>query len=83
MIVASVLKSLVMPAVALLLGLFVFRLDSEHLFVVTVTAALPTAQNIFTFASRYDRGIAVARDTSLVTTVAAVPVLIVVSLLLG
>lgn len=82
-IVASVLKSLVMPAVALLFGRFVFHLDSEHLFVVTVTAALPTAQNIFTFASRYDRGIAVARDTALITTVAAVPVLITVSLLLG
>jgi malonate transporter len=82
-VVASALKSLVMPAVALLLGRFAFHLDSEHLFVVTVTAALPTAQNIFTFASRYDRGIAVARDTALVTTVAAVPVLIGVSLLLG
>lgn len=82
-IVASVLKSLVMPAVALLFGRFVFHLDSEHLFVVTVTAALPTAQNVFTFASRYDRGIAVARDTALITTVAAVPVLITVSLLLG
>ncbi|MHC2186540.1 AEC family transporter [Rathayibacter agropyri] len=82
-IVASVLKSLVMPAVALLFGRFVFHLDSEHLFVVTVTAALPTAQNIFTFASRYDRGTAVARDTALITTVAAVPVLITVSLLLG
>lgn len=82
-IVASVLKSLVMPTVALLIGRFVFHLDSEHLFVVTVTAALPTAQNIFTFASRYDRGTAVARDTALITTVAAVPVLITVSLLLG
>lgn len=82
-IVGSVLKSLVMPAVALLFGRFVFHLDSEHLFVVTVTAALPTAQNIFTFASRYDRGTAVARDTALITTVAAVPVLITVSLLLG
>jgi predicted permease len=48
-----------------------------------VTAALPTAQNIFNFASRYDRGVAVARDTALVTTIAAVPVLIAVSLLLG
>lgn len=82
-VVASTLKSLVMPATAWLLGRFVFQLDAEHLFAVTVTAALPTAQNIFTFASRYERGLAVARDTALVSTVAAVPVLIVVSLLLG
>jgi len=82
-VVASTLKSLVMPAVAWTLGRFVFQLDAEHLFAVTVTAALPTAQNIFNFASRYDRGVAVARDTALVSTVAAVPVLIAVSLLLG
>jgi len=82
-VVASTLKSLVMPAVAWSLGRFVFQLDAEHLFAVTVTAALPTAQNIFNFASRYDRGVAVARDTALVSTVAAVPVLIAVSLLLG
>lgn len=81
--VASTLKAVVMPAIAYLMGRFVFALDAQHLFAVTVTAALPTAQNIFTFASRYDRGIAVARDTALVTTVAAVPVLVVVSLLLG
>lgn len=72
-----------MPATAYLLGRFAFALDAEHLFAVTVTAALPTAQNIFNFASRYDRGVAVARDTALVTTVTAVPVLIAVSLLLG
>ncbi|WP_236720303.1 AEC family transporter [Rathayibacter sp. VKM Ac-2630] len=82
-VVASTLKSLVMPAVAWTLGRFVFQLDAEHLFAVTVTAALPTAQNIFNFASRYDRGVAVARDTALVSTVTAVPVLIAVSLLLG
>jgi predicted permease len=82
-VVASTLKSLVMPAIAWTLGRFVFQLDAEHLFAVTVTAALPTAQNIFNFASRYDRGVAVARDTALVSTVTAVPVLIAVSLLLG
>ncbi|TDX74504.1 hypothetical protein EDF35_3997 [Rathayibacter sp. PhB151] len=81
--VASLLKTLVMPATAYLLGRFAFALDAEHLFAVTVTAALPTAQNIFNFASRYNRGVAVARDTALVTTVTAVPVLIAVSLLLG
>lgn len=80
---ATVLKSFVMPVVAWLLGRFVFGLDAEHLFAVTVTAALPTAQNIYNFAARYDRGVPVARDTALVTTIAAVPVLIGVALLLG
>ncbi|NQX25762.1 AEC family transporter [Microbacteriaceae bacterium VKM Ac-2854] len=80
---ASMLKSVAMPAVAYVLGRFVFGLDDEHVFAVTVTAALPTAQNIYNFAARYDRGVAVARDTALVTTITAVPVLIAVALLLG
>ncbi|NQX14103.1 AEC family transporter [Microbacteriaceae bacterium VKM Ac-2855] len=82
-LVASTLKSLAMPAIAWLLGRFVFHLEPDELFAVSVTAALPTAQNIYNFAARYDRGVAVARDTALVTTVTAIPVLIAVSLLLG
>lgn len=39
--------------------------------IAAVIAALPTAQNIFIYASRYGRGIAVARDVIFVTTVAS------------
>lgn len=82
-IVASILKSLVMPVCAWALGRFVFALDAEQLLAVTVIAALPTAQNVFTIASRYERGAVLARDTALLTTIAAVPVLVLVALLLG
>ena len=81
--VASLLKTLVMPATAYLLGRFAFALDAEHLFAVTVTAALPTAQNIFNFASRYDRGVVVTRDTVLLTTIGAIPALVIVAALLA
>jgi malonate transporter len=76
---ASVLKAVVMPALAYVLGRFVFHLDEHHLFGVVVLAALPTAQNIYNFAARYERGIVVARDTVLITTIAAVPVLFLVA----
>ena len=49
---------------------------------VTVSA-LPTAQNIFNFASRYDRGVVVARDTVLITTIAAIPALVIIAALLA
>ena len=53
------------------------------LLAVVVCSSLPTAQNIFVHATRYDRATTLARDTILVTTVGAVPVIALVVLLLG
>lgn len=80
---ATVLKLLVMPVVAWLLGAFVFGLDENELHAAVVIAALPTAQNIANYAARYNVATTVARDTILLTTLGAVPVLIAVSLLLA
>jgi len=80
---AALLKSVVMPVVAYLVGRFVFDLDAMHLFGVVVLAALPTAQNVFNFASRYERGVVIARDTVLITTIASVPVLVIAAALLA
>lgn len=82
-IVAVAIKSGIMPLFAFLLGRFVFALDAEQLFAVTVIAALPTAQNIYNFAARYERGVTIARDTVLITTFASVPVLLVIAALLA
>lgn len=82
-IVASLIKAVGMPLVAFLVADFVLGLSGRALFAAVALAALPTAQNVFNFASRYERGVAVARDAGLVTTVAAVPVLLVVSALLA
>jgi predicted permease len=75
-VVATALKALVMPVITYLLGRFAFRLEGEQLFGVLVMAALPAAQNAFLFASRYGRGVAVARDIVLFSSVLAVPVLV-------
>jgi hypothetical protein len=72
-----------MPVLAWFFGHFVFGLADEALFAVVVMASLPTAQNVFNYAQRYDRGEIVARDSVLITTIGSVPVLIVVALLLG
>ena len=82
-ILASVIKLAVMPVLAWLLARFVFGLEGEQLFAVVVLAGLPTAQNIFVYAQRYERGVTLARDTVLITTVGAVPVLVLVAALLA
>jgi predicted permease len=72
-----------MPAIAFLVARFAFGLHGTALFAAVVLAALPTAQNVYNFASRYGRGEVVARDTVLLTTLLAVPALVVVAALLA
>lgn len=67
-----------MPALALLVGT-VLGLHGHDLFVVVTLAALPTAQNVFNYAQRYDAAEVLARDTIAVTTLGALPVLMVVA----
>jgi len=46
-------------------------------------AALPTAQNVLVYATQYGRGQALARDAGMLTTVLAVPALMVIAATLG
>lgn len=69
------LKTVLMPTLALGVGL-TLGLRGEALFAVVVTAALPTAQNIFTYAVRYRREVDLARDTIFVSTFVSVPVIL-------
>jgi malonate transporter and related proteins len=78
---ATVLKLLVMPATAWLLGALVFHLDARDLHIAVVLAALPTAQNIANYAMRFNFATTIARDAVLVTTIGALPVLLLVSAL--
>jgi predicted permease len=82
-ILASALKLVLMPVVAWVIGHFVFQFTGAPLFAVVVLAALPTAQNVFIYAQRYERGEIVARDVVLITTVLCVPVLVVIAALLA
>ncbi|WP_210439087.1 AEC family transporter [Nocardioides xinjiangensis] len=76
------LKMAVMPVVAWLVGVGL-GLDGPVLLGVVITAALPTAQNIFLHATRYRVGEDVARETILITTLASLPTALLVAVLLG
>jgi malonate transporter and related proteins len=80
---AVALKTLGQPLLAYALGRWVAGLDGAALLAVTVTSALPTAQNVFVYAAASGRSTVLARDVVLLTTVLSVPVLVGVALLLG
>lgn len=79
----STLKLAVQPMVAYAVAHLALGLSGHALLAVVVCSSLPTAQNIFVHATRYDRAPTLARDTILVTTVGAVPLITVVVWLLG
>lgn len=81
-VVATVLKMAVMPVVAWVVAVCL-GLGGTVLLGVVITAALPTAQNIFLHATRYRVGEDVARETILITTLASLPVALSVAVLLG
>jgi predicted permease len=82
-LLAVVLKSVFQPLVAWALAAGVFGLRGALLLDVVVTSALPAAQNLFTYASSYRVGEVLAREAILLSTVLAVPVLVVVAAVLG
>ncbi|OYX53324.1 MAG: hypothetical protein B7Y93_07805 [Micrococcales bacterium 32-70-13] len=82
-LLAVSLKIVAMPTIAWAVGAFVFGLEGLPLFAVVVLAALPTAQNVFNYAVRFERAVPVARDAVLITTVLSVPALIVIAALLA
>ncbi|MEU0248806.1 AEC family transporter [Streptomyces sp. NPDC006235] len=82
-LLAVTLKAVIQPLVAWALAAGVFGLHGALLLDVVVTSALPAAQNLFTYASSYRVGEVLAREAILLSTVLAVPALVVVAALLG
>ncbi|MEU2711072.1 AEC family transporter [Streptomyces sp. NPDC007205] len=77
------LKSLGQPLTAWAVATTVFGLHGAPLLDVVVTSALPAAQNLFTYASRYRVAEGLARESILLSTVVSVPVLVGVAAVLG
>jgi malonate transporter len=77
------LKLVVQPIAAYVIGRYVAGLVGPDLLAVTVIAALPTAQNVFTFAMRYNRAVILARDTIFMATLLSVPVILAITWLLA
>ncbi|MUL41284.1 AEC family transporter [Streptomonospora sp. PA3] len=80
---AVLLKCLVQPAAAWMLGSLCFGLEGTELFAVVVIAALPTAQNMYTYAVLYRTAQEMTRETVLLTTFLTLPVLVGIAFLLG
>ncbi|MCG2623230.1 AEC family transporter [Arthrobacter sp. I2-34] len=81
-VAASAFKLFLQPVLAWLLARFVLGMEGHLLFSAVVLAALPTAQNVFVTAARYERGIVIAKDTVLLTTIVAVPAMMLLAWLL-
>ena len=82
-LLASVLKMVAMPLAVYAIARWGFGQTGHDLFAQVVIAALPTAQNVFVYATRYRRGQILARDTGLITTIASIPVIAAIALLLA
>ena len=75
-------KLVVVPLIAVGVGL-ALGLRGPALLVPVTTAALPCAQNVFMYATRYSVSKALARDCVLLTTAAFVPVELLAAVVLG
>ena len=83
LVTTSALKLVAQPLTAYVVASLVLGVKGHALLAIVVTSALPTAQNIFVHATRYDRATTLARDTILITTVGSVPVILTAAWLLG
>ncbi|QGU07952.1 putative transporter YfdV [Corynebacterium occultum] len=82
-ILASLFKVVLMPIIAGLMAHYIFGMQGHALLTAVVLAALPTAQNVNAYALRFRTAENLARDAGLVSTLACVPVLVLISFLLG
>lgn len=79
---AALFKNIMHPIVAGLLALSL-GMEGTALLSAIILGALPTAQNVYTYALRFRTAESMARDTGVVTTLISFPVLVAVSLILG
>lgn len=73
-LLATGVKLLVVPMAAWLVGALVFGMRGQELFAAVVMAALPSAQNVWNYAVRFQRAERQVRDTVLLTSLLALPV---------
>lgn len=82
-LLAVLVKSVVMPVAAWVVGALILNLNAAPLFAVVTIAALPTGQVVYSWAASFGIGEATVRDTVLTTTVMAAPVLLLIAAVLA
>lgn len=78
---ASAIKLLIHPLLAWVVAGPLFGMEGNELLIAVVLGSLPTAQNVFVSASRYETGMVASKDTILITTIVAIPAMIAVALI--
>ena len=79
----AALKNIVMPIIAFLLAYFVMGFRGSELYACVVLAALPTGQNVYNYAARYNVGLTFARDGILISTMTSPLFIALIAVLLG
>ncbi|MGJ4124580.1 AEC family transporter [Corynebacterium macclintockiae] len=80
---ASLIKTVVHPTIAAFFGVVLFDASSQLLLAMVLLAALPTGQNVFTYAQRFGVNKVLARDTAVVSTGLALPVMALIMVLVS
>ena len=80
---ASLMKTVGHPLIAYAAARLVFDASGPALLAFVVVAALPTAQNVFTYSQRFGVNTVLARDSAVVSTMLSIPSIAVITLLLG
>ena len=76
-------KLVLQPFVAWAIGGPLLGYSGIDLFAIVVTSTLPTAQNVYIYSMQYRQSEALMRDAVFITTVLAVPALVIVAALFG
>lgn len=82
-ITVAALKNVVMPVIAFLLAYFVMGFRGAELYACVVLAALPTGQNVYNYAARYNVGMQFARDGILLSTMTSPLFIALIAVALG
>lgn len=80
---ASLVKTVGHPLIAYLAARLIFDATGPALLAFVVVAALPTAQNVFTYSQRFGVNTVLARDTAVISTMLSIPSIAVITVLLG
>lgn len=79
----TIAKQVIQPLLAWVIGGPLLGYSGIALFAIVVTSALPTAQNVYIYSMQYRQSEALMRDAVFITTVLAVPTLVIIAALLG
>lgn len=79
----TIAKLVLQPVLAWIIGGPLLGYTGVPLLAIVVTSALPTAQNVYIYSMQYRQSESLMRDAVFITTVLAIPALVVVAALLG